>query len=804
MDYLDFNGLQVYDEQIKTYINTVSGSGIKIIPMNTAPTSSTLTYTVEGVTYNFNVGDEVVVRDTTEGTEETNYYVVYKLYSIENNTAYWDLAGQGGGSVDQLMETVNVTLNGGAFTSELSNVVVTATVDGVATEYTGTNIQFKVPFGVHYSVSAASASEFDAPTGAVSDVTAVAGNTRNVTFTYSYKTVDLTVGTNQSDMTDLENTNISIADKQFTLNQPTATSQSFSTHVATGTSVVFTFGSVTGYKSPVIADTIANDNIDLSVSYQTEILTISSVTVDEGDIIGTVFTVNGVAKTYGTDTLTWKVPFGESDAITHNIDGYNVTITKTPNTDVADSATKTAVVSCEITKNGVFAYYSDGSIRSYADADSNAIGVAVIQDDISFIIDKVDGGTKAFGGYNKDLTSTGIVITTDANVAKQDFDGYNNTTKIINACTGYTAENITGAPAAEYCRTRFNGKGYLPSLGEMNIAYQYKTDIDSMMSKIGSTTFPAGYLWCSTLYNASVSSWILGWHTSVATGTGRIGNDYVRAFCAFTTTFSLTLQPLDSSPVANVSLSIIDSHNEIHLVTTDSEGKVTVEVPYGDIHIRSNKYRLSTSTITGVNSTNNTATIQISAFNTGIFAYYSDGTMQTYENATTSAIGVAVITNNCAFVIDKAATNSNNTIQYGGYNKDLSSTAVTNSTAATAKLDFDGENNTDRIINACIGYTDSTYSITGAPAAEACRAAFNGKGYLGSLGEWQEAYNNKSYINNMMTKIGGTAIVENYHWTSTHYNALSHSWRLYWGNGYTTNYNRCNDYCVRAFRALSL
>ena len=64
--------------------------------MNTAPTSSTLTYTIEGITYNFNVGDEVIVHDTTEGTEETNYYIVYKLYSIENNTAYWDLGGSGG------------------------------------------------------------------------------------------------------------------------------------------------------------------------------------------------------------------------------------------------------------------------------------------------------------------------------------------------------------------------------------------------------------------------------------------------------------------------------------------------------------------------------------------------------------------------------------------------------------------------------------------------------------------------------------------------------------------------------------
>ena len=883
--YLDYNGLSFYDSQIKSYIGTVAG-GIKIISMAQAPTSSTTQYTIGGTTYNFEIGDEVVVTDNIGGTENTNYKVVYKLYDLVeedgNTTAYWSVQ-QGSSDLSALMETVSITLSGGSFNSDLLNSTINVTVDGVTTSHTweGTAIEVQIPFGVQYTVTPPSISGFDSVSS--QNYTAVAGNTRSLTFTYSYKTVSVEVGTNQSDMTDLENTTISIAGNNFTLNQPSAASQTFTTHVATGASVAFTFGSVTGYRTPSITTTTANDNLSYSVNYQTtivtctavvdssagkstndvtftvntetldsgesikiptgdtititstdltqygysctlnpvsgttatgtsmsftatyqtEALTISTINVDEGSVSGATFTVNGVAKVYGTDTLTWYIPFGVSDVITHDIEGYTVTITKSPNTDVADSATKTVVVDCEIIKNGVFAYYSDGTIKSYAEADSTAIGVAIIQDDISFIIDKTNSNLK-FGGYNKDLTSTGIVLTTNSTTAKQDFDGYNNTTKIISACSGYTdsSYNITGAPAAEYCRGRFSGKGYLPSLGELNVAYQYKTDVDSMLTKIGGTALTSSYYWSSTLYSASDNSWILDWNDG-STGNGnRNYTYYVRAFRAFTTLFTLSLYPLDNCPISNVTLTIVDSHNEIHTVITDSNGEATVEVPYGDIQIRSNKYKLSNGTITGVSATNNSATIQISSLTTGIFAYYSDGTMQNYNNATTSAIGVAVITNNCAFVIDKTATNSNNSIYYGGYNKDLSSTAVTNTNASTAKLDFDGENNTDRIISACTGYNDGY--VTGAAAAEACRSAFNGKGYLGSLGEWQEAYNNKTDINNMITKIGGTAFNNSYYWTSTHYNASSISWELYWNDGSALNFNRRNTYYVRAFRALSI
>ena len=89
---------------------------------------------------------------------------------------------------------------------------------------------------------------------------------------------------------------------------------------------------------------------------------------------------------------------------------------------------------------GVWAYYADGSIKDYTNADSNAIGVAVVTANCGFVIDKIDtnsGGRIRYGGNDKDLSGIGVVQTTDVDLAKADFDGEGNTTKLINALASY-------------------------------------------------------------------------------------------------------------------------------------------------------------------------------------------------------------------------------------------------------------------------------------------------------------------------------------------------------------------------------
>ena len=181
----------------------------------------------------------------------------------------------------------------------------------------------------------------------------------------------------------------------------------------------------------------------------------------------------------------------------------------------------------------------------------------------------------------------------------------------------------------------------------------------------------------------------------------------------------------------------------------------------------------------------------------GVFIYDTNGNLTKPEEWNTAnndlAVGVAVIDENCAFVIDKER---NPTRIWGGYGTTISG-IITTSNAAKAKTNYAGETNTTKIIN--------QLGSGNAPAADYCRSrscTVNGTtlyGYLGALGEWQTAYDNKSSINSALSKIGGTAMATNdYHWTSTQ-SSSNDAWVLNWNYGYVGYYRKNNSYYVRAF-----
>lgn len=183
----------------------------------------------------------------------------------------------------------------------------------------------------------------------------------------------------------------------------------------------------------------------------------------------------------------------------------------------------------------------------------------------------------------------------------------------------------------------------------------------------------------------------------------------------------------------------------------------------------------------------------------GIFILDTDGNLVKRADWNTGnnskAVGVAVLSDNCKFVISTTENSSN--IQWGGYGTTISN-IVTTTDAATAKKDYLGSGNTDKII--------AQLGSGNAPAADYCRGVtfkHGKKGYLGSLGEWQEAYNNKAEIDACMSLIGGTAInTSYYHWTSTQYSSTS-SWMLGWSDGSVGNHRKGYNYRVRTFAALT-
>ena len=115
-----------------------------------------------------------------------------------------------------------------------------------------------------------------------------------------------------------------------------------------------------------------------------------------------------------------------------------------------------------------------------------------------------------------------------------DYDGAGNTPKIIEYLAGTNDGYVDGAPAVEACAafTFPNGKkGYLPSLGEWQGAYNNKSAVVSAMTLIGGTVIKSDYYWSSTQYGSNYS-WSLLWNGGTL-NYGKKGNRYdVRAFAA--------------------------------------------------------------------------------------------------------------------------------------------------------------------------------------------------------------------------------------------------------------------------------
>lgn len=186
----------------------------------------------------------------------------------------------------------------------------------------------------------------------------------------------------------------------------------------------------------------------------------------------------------------------------------------------------------------------------------------------------------------------------------------------------------------------------------------------------------------------------------------------------------------------------------------------------------------------------------------GVLIYDIDGKLTYPENWNTAnnskAVGVAILTDSCRFVVAKEDVSSSY-VYWGGYGTDIS-TLTSYTSESNAATDFDGVNNTAKIITA-IGNTNDGYR-DGTAAGDCAAYTFpNGKtGYLGAAGEWKVARQNKAALNSALTLIGGTTMTEWGYWTSTEYNS-AYAW-YQWFDEYQSNlsqYAKYSDSYIRAF-----
>ena len=532
-------------------------------------------------------------------------------------------------------------------------------------------------------------------------------------------------------------------------------------------------------------------------------------------------------------SIAYTATDGTSKTVTKGVGSHildiklNTSVTITPITeyDGYQCVAKTQTISAAITTvamdyvENVYIYikHTNGTLYTTDDwsaglsagtlSNDNADGVCVMRElSGGFVIAKENAANVSvkFGGYNK--TIAGIVTTSTTATALLDFDGYGNTTKIIEQLAGYTdSYGTVGAPAAEACAayTFPNGKmGYMPALGEWQLAFNNKTEVDSAMSLIGGTAIEEAYYWSSTLKSV-YSGWAFRWIYGHLSETQKGSSNRVRAFASFgrltinstlTTSFDVsytTNQGKSATRTVGVGGTLFNvKMGTTMTITPRPIGNITAEA----------------QTITWDDTVKEVSFAF--AKDAGVYIQHTNGSLHTEAEWTAAgytndvANGVAILSATApALVIAKADVSSSG-VRWGGNNK-LITGIVTTTSSSTGVLDFDGEGNTTKIITQLAGYTDN-YNSVGAPAAEACAAYVfpNGKtGYLGALGEWQAVYNNKAAVDSAMSLIGGAAIQLTYYWSSTQQSA-GYVWHLYFGSGSMSNGSKGYNCNVRAFTSL--
>lgn len=189
-----------------------------------------------------------------------------------------------------------------------------------------------------------------------------------------------------------------------------------------------------------------------------------------------------------------------------------------------------------------------------------------------------------------------------------------------------------------------------------------------------------------------------------------------------------------------------------------------------------------------------------SAIENGIYILGRSGKLYKRTEWTNSdfAIGVAVVTNNSRFVIARTQTSSMGIMPWNRNSVNLLINGVTTaSTEAEAVNDFTGMLNTANIADYYGEYTD--YS-----AGWSKNYTFgNGqKGYLGSVGEWIEAYNSKAEVDACMSLINGTVIDIYYYFATSTQCDSNKTWVIDWRNGQLSKFNKSDNSNVRAFSKL--
>ena len=255
-----------------------------------------------------------------------------------------------------------------------------------------------------------------------------------------------------------------------------------------------------------------------------------------------------------------------------------------------------------------------------------------------------------------------------------------------------------------------------------------------------------------------------------------------------TVTITLTASDGSSLSGATVTIKAASSGEEIASYTWAGNA-IQVSLPAGlEVEVSMSEYATASQTFVPKIGGSRSVALELIHLVVGVWIYDTDNNLTTADDWNTAnnskAVGVAVITDNCAFVLAPEDVVSSGV--YWASDKSLLSDVVTTTNATDAKKDYAGQANTAAML-----------AVN--PIAKACNdyTFKNGKtGYLMSCGEAQALLDNKDAVVEALSKIGGTSITSSY-WTSTQYSS-NNAWYMYWSFGLVSFTDKLSYNYVRA------
>ena len=184
---------------------------------------------------------------------------------------------------------------------------------------------------------------------------------------------------------------------------------------------------------------------------------------------------------------------------------------------------------------GVFIQDTNGKLWETEDWDNSVKpnAIAIITDETKFLMALEQPDLQISSTCQTEFEEHMYAAST-SHAAIKNYDGAGNTARMLKVqpSTDY---------AAGYCNTFTfpNGKtkGYLPSLGQLNLAYKNKSAIDAALRKCGGAAMRESWYWSSTFWGVSSSfyryCWTLRWSDG-GVGYGSLNYyAYVRPFADF-------------------------------------------------------------------------------------------------------------------------------------------------------------------------------------------------------------------------------------------------------------------------------